>query len=52
MRESFQHLLAIGHTLPEGFQTSEFLLAHGMLDLVVERRALKATLAQSIAWMT
>jgi acetyl-CoA carboxylase carboxyl transferase subunit beta len=42
----------IGHTLPEGFQTSEFLLAHGMVDLVVERRALKATLAQSIAWMT
>jgi len=42
----------IGHTLPEGFQTSEFLLAHGMIDLVVERRALKATLAQSIAWLT
>jgi len=42
----------IGHTLPEGFQTSEFLLAHGMIDLVVERRALKSTLAQSIAWMT
>ena len=42
----------IGHTLPEGFQTAEFLLAHGMVDLVVERRALKATLARSIAWMT
>jgi acetyl-CoA carboxylase carboxyl transferase subunit beta len=41
----------IGHTLPEGFQTSEFLLAHGMIDLVVERRALKATLASLIAWM-
>jgi acetyl-CoA carboxylase carboxyl transferase subunit beta len=42
----------IGQTLPEGFQTSEFLLAHGMLDLVVERRMLKATLAKAISWMT
>jgi acetyl-CoA carboxylase carboxyl transferase subunit beta len=42
----------IGHTLPEGFQTSEFLLAHGMLDLVVERRAVKSTLAKLVAWMT
>ena len=41
----------IGHTLPEGFQTSEFLLAHGMVDLVVERRLLKATLAKLISWM-
>ena len=42
----------IGHTLPEGFQTSEFLLAHGMVDLVVERRVLKATLAKLISWLT
>jgi acetyl-CoA carboxylase carboxyl transferase subunit beta len=41
----------IGHTLPEGFQTAEFLLAHGMVDLVVERRALKATLAKLLTWM-
>ena len=41
----------IGHTLPEGFQTSEFLLAHGMVDLVVERRALKSTLARLVSWM-
>ena len=41
----------IGQTLPEGFQTSEFLLAHGMVDLVVERRALKATIAKAISWM-
>jgi acetyl-CoA carboxylase carboxyl transferase subunit beta len=38
--------------LPEGFQTSEFLLAHGMVDLVIERRALKATIAKAISWMT
>jgi len=42
----------IGHTLPEGFQTSEFLLAHGMVDMVVERRALKATIAKALSWMT
>ncbi len=29
--------------LPEGFQTSEFLLAHGMVDAVVERGALRDT---------
>jgi acetyl-CoA carboxylase carboxyl transferase subunit beta len=34
--------------LPEGFQRSEFLLAHGFLDLVVERAQLKATLARSL----
>jgi acetyl-CoA carboxylase carboxyl transferase subunit beta len=31
--------------LPEGFQRSEFLLEHGMLDRVVDRRELKSTLA-------
>ena len=32
--------------LPEGFQTSEFLLAHGMVDAVVERSHLRPTVAQ------
>lgn len=31
--------------LPEGFQTSEFLLAHGMVDAVVDRRSLRGTIA-------
>lgn len=31
----------IRQQLPEGFQRSEFLVEHGMLDMVVERRALK-----------
>ncbi len=31
--------------LPDGFQTAEFLLAHGMLDAVVDRRALRDTVA-------
>jgi acetyl-CoA carboxylase carboxyl transferase subunit beta len=35
----------IRQQLPEGFQTSEFLLEHGFLDLVVPRAELKGTLA-------
>jgi acetyl-CoA carboxylase carboxyl transferase subunit beta len=31
----------IRQKLPEGFQRSEFLLAHGMLDMVVDRREMK-----------
>jgi acetyl-CoA carboxylase carboxyl transferase subunit beta len=31
----------IRQTLPEGFQRSEFLLEHGMLDMVIDRRELK-----------
>ena len=33
----------IRQKLPEGFQRSEFLVEHGMLDLVVDRRDMKAT---------
>ena len=29
--------------LPEGFQTAEFLLAHGMVDMVLERSRLRDT---------
>ena len=36
----------ISEHLPEGFQRSEFLLKHGMLDGIIERRALKATLGR------
>jgi len=36
----------IGRDLPDGFQTSEFLLEHGFLDKIVERKDLKLTLAQ------
>ncbi|WP_045303797.1 acetyl-CoA carboxylase carboxyl transferase subunit [Saccharothrix sp. ST-888] len=35
-----------GERLPEGFQTAEFLLAHGMVDDVVARPALRATLGR------
>ena len=36
--------------LPEGFQRSEFLLAHGQLDMIVERRDLKETLSRVLAF--
>lgn len=38
-------------TLPEGFQRSEFLLQHGMVDAVVPRDRLRDTLAACLAWM-
>jgi acetyl-CoA carboxylase carboxyl transferase subunit beta len=42
----------IRQKLPEGFQRAEFLLEHGMLDMVVDRRELKATLARSFRLLT
>ena len=38
----------IGESLPEGFQTAEFLLEHGFIDKIVERRELKHTLKRLI----
>jgi acetyl-CoA carboxylase carboxyl transferase subunit beta len=40
----------IRQPLPEGFQRSEFLLAHGQLDMIVERRDLKETLRRVLAF--
>ena len=40
----------IRQPLPEGFQRSEFLLEHGQIDLVVERRELRATLRRILAF--
>jgi acetyl-CoA carboxylase carboxyl transferase subunit beta len=34
--------------LPEGFQRSEFMMEHGLLDMIVHRKALKETLHQVI----
>jgi acetyl-CoA carboxylase carboxyl transferase subunit beta len=41
----------IRQKLPAGFQRSEFLLEHGFVDLVVDRRELKATIAQALRFM-
>jgi acetyl-CoA carboxylase carboxyl transferase subunit beta len=38
----------IGQDLPEGFQTAEFLLEHGMIDAVVPRARLRQTCAQLV----
>ena len=38
----------IRQKLPKGFQRSEFLLEHGMLDMVVDRRELKKALVRSL----
>jgi acetyl-CoA carboxylase carboxyl transferase subunit beta len=38
----------IGKELPEGFQTSEFVLEHGFLDMIVPRTVLKAKLAKIV----
>jgi len=42
----------MGQDLPEGFQTAEFLLDHGMLDDVVHRRDLKKTVGQVLRHMS
>jgi acetyl-CoA carboxylase carboxyl transferase subunit beta len=41
----------IKQTLPEGFQRSEFLQAHGMVDKVVGRTELRDFLALTLSWM-
>jgi len=41
----------IRQKLPEGFQRSEFLLEHGMIDIVVDRRELKPTIARALRFM-
>lgn len=38
----------IGEALPEGFQTAEFLLEHGFVDKIVERKDMKETLYKLI----
>jgi acetyl-CoA carboxylase carboxyl transferase subunit beta len=38
--------------LPEGFQRSEFLLEHGVIDMIVDRRDMRARLAQSLRMLT
>ncbi|MCK5236011.1 MAG: acetyl-CoA carboxylase carboxyltransferase subunit beta [Deltaproteobacteria bacterium] len=41
----------IRQKLPEGFQRSEFLLEHGMVDMIVDRKNMKTTLANLISMM-
>lgn len=38
----------IRQTLPSGFQTSQFLLEHGIIDMIVQRKDLKSTITQLV----
>ncbi len=42
----------VRQTLPEGFQRSEFLLEHGHIDMILERKALRPAIAEIIAKLT
>jgi acetyl-CoA carboxylase carboxyl transferase subunit beta len=42
----------VRETLPEGFQRSEFLLEHGAIDLIVDRREMRDKLAALLAILT
>ena len=42
----------IKQELPAGFQRAEFLLEHGMVDQVVDRRKMKATISRLLRHMT
>lgn len=42
----------VRQTLPDGFQRSEFLLEHGHIDMIVERKDLRSTVAELAAKLT
>lgn len=42
----------VRQTLPDGFQRSEFLLEHGHIDMIVERKALRDTIAELTSKLT
>ncbi len=42
----------IRQKLPPGFQRSEFLLEHGLLDMIMHRKALRSGIAQIIEYLT
>ena len=41
----------IRQKLPEGFQRAEFLVEHGMVDMIVDRRKLKTAIADALRFM-
>ena len=42
----------VRETLPEGFQRSEFLLNHGVLDMIVDRREMRDRIASILSMLT
>ena len=41
----------INEQLPEDFQTAEYLLEHGMIDMVVHRKELRETLSRVLSFL-
>ncbi len=41
----------VRETLPQGFQRSEFLLAHGAIDMIIDRREMRDKLATVLAML-
>jgi acetyl-CoA carboxylase carboxyl transferase subunit beta len=39
----------VRETLPEGFQRSEFLLAHGAIDMILDRREMRQKLSSMLS---
>jgi acetyl-CoA carboxylase carboxyl transferase subunit beta len=42
----------VRETLPEGFQRSEFLLEHGAIDMIVDRREMRAKISNLLTILT
>ena len=42
----------VRETLPEGFQRSEFLLEHGAIDMIIDRREMRERIANLLAMLT
>jgi acetyl-CoA carboxylase carboxyl transferase subunit beta len=42
----------VRETLPEGFQRSEFLLEHGAIDMIIDRREMRDRLASILSTLT
>jgi acetyl-CoA carboxylase carboxyl transferase subunit beta len=42
----------IKQKLPENFQTAEYFLEHGFIDMIVERKNMKKTLQQILSYCT
>lgn len=42
----------VRETLPEGFQRSEFLLTHGVIDMIIDRRQMSTCIANLLAMLT
>ena len=42
----------VRQTLPEGFQRSEFLLEHGHIDMIVERKNFRSTISELVSKLT